>query len=202
MNILVISNSVIVKELIRLTTKECHYNIEYQNSAKDAQDLNYCLVFIDDSLQDFDSQLEFIKSKLAKSTVLLSNNKIEPNRYVDYTINKPFLPNDIKDILDKYEKSKKKEESNKKIETSILNPEEIAKIKTLMEMELNEDINEIEDDKSYILMLEEKESLKLKSKKAKKLLYELGSLGKKEFKKLLKGAKVSIKIEYKKSSNE
>jgi len=202
MNILVISNSVIVKELIRLATKECNYNIEYQNSAKDAQDLNYCLVFIDDSLQDFNSQLEFIKSKLAKSTVLLSNNKIKPNRYIDYTINKPFLPNDIKDILDKCEKSNKKEEPNKKIETSILNPEEIAKIKTLMEMELNEDINEIEDDKSYILMLEEKESLKLKSKKAKKLLYELGSLGKKEFKKLLKDAKVSIKIEYKKSSNE
>jgi len=197
MNILVISNSVIVKELIKLVAEDYDYSIEYQNSAKDAQDFNYCLVFIDDSSQDINSQLEFIKSKLRGDTVLLSSSKIEPNEYIDYTINKPFLPNDIKDILDRCKEFDKTKEQSEKIETSILDPQEIAAIKALMEMELDEeDSKTSEDERSYILMLEDKESLELKNKKAKKLLYELGSLGKKEFKKLLKGAKVSIKIEY------
>ncbi len=62
-----------------------------------------------------------------------------------------------------------------------------------MELELDEEIKEL----STIDKLEQKESLKLKGKDAKEFLYDCRGLTKKELKKLLKGAKITIKIDYK-----
>jgi len=190
MNILVVSNSTIVKELIKLVIQENSLKAEYKNSAKDADDINYNTVFLDDTVDSIEEQIKFIKAKLSGELVLISSKKDITIENIDKVLSKPFLPNDIKEILNNCPSQVKE-----KVKTNILDPEEIAKIKALMELEEKPDSSE--DEKSYILMLEEKESLKLKNKKAKKLLFELGSLGKKELKKLLKDAKISIKIEYK-----
>jgi len=43
MNILVISNSTIVKELIKLVIQENNFNAEFKNSAKNADNINYTI---------------------------------------------------------------------------------------------------------------------------------------------------------------
>jgi len=190
MNILVISNSTIVKELIKLVIQENNFNAEFKNSAKNADNINYTTVFLDDTVNNLKEQVEFIKSKLGGELVLISSKKDNEIENIDKILRKPFLPNDIKEILNSC-----RNEEQKKIKTNILDPEEIAKIKELMGIE--ETSESIEYEKSYILMLEDKATLKVKNKKAKKLLYELSSLGKKELKKLLKDANITIKIKYK-----
>jgi len=134
--------------------------------------------------------ISIILSKLGGELVLISSKKDNEIENIDKILRKPFLPNDIKEILNSC-----RNEEQKKIKTNILDPEEIAKIKELMGIE--ETSESIEYEKSYILMLEDKATLKVKNKKAKKLLYELSSLGKKELKKLLKDANITIKIKYK-----
>jgi len=190
MNILVISNSTIVKELIKLVIQENNFNAEFKNSAKNADNINYTTVFLDDTVNNLEEQVEFIKSKLGGELVLISSKKDNEIENIDKILRKPFLPNDIKEILNSC-----RNEEQKEIKTNILDPEEIAKIKELMGIE--ETSESIEYEKSYILMLEDKATLKVKNKKAKKLLYELSSLGKKELKKLLKDANITIKIKYK-----
>ncbi len=187
MKILVISNSLIVQELLKLVLDNREDSSEYIQKAQDAEDINYDIVFIDDFISNLKRQIDFVKSSLkAKRVILLGGEKdLELGSIVDIILKKPFLPADIEDVLGKF--------NNKDISTNILDPEEIAKIKVLME--LDEDSSE--DELSYIEMLENKESLKLKKRDAKEFLYEILKLNKKELKALLKGAKVSIKVEFK-----
>ena len=187
MKILVISNSLIVQELLKLVLDNREDSSEYIQKAQDAEDINYDIVFIDDFISNLKRQIDFVKSSLkAKWVILLGGEKdLELGSIVDIILKKPFLPADIEDVLGKF--------NNKDISTNILDPEEIAKIKVLME--LDEDSSE--DELSYIEMLENKESLKLKKRDAKEFLYEILKLNKKELKALLKGAKVSIKVEFK-----
>ena len=191
MNILIVTTSYVVEELLRLILKDKNHTIESQDDVENAKLDRYDIIFIDDSVQDISSQIEYAQNGLKSQVVLMTNlnNKIE----ADFIVIKPFLPQDIEKIIDNIE--------NNTIEataTNILDPEEIAKIKELME--INEFANQNEP--KNIELLKDKKSLKVKKKEAKELLLELSKLNKKELKKLLKGAKVSIKIAYKKGKDE
>ena len=188
MKILIISNSLIVQELLKLVLDNREDSAEYIQRAQDADDINYDIVFIDDFIPELKAQIDFVKSRLkAKRVILLGGEDLELGSVVDIVLKKPFLPTDIEDILEKF--------NTEDIDTNILDPDEIAKIKALME--LDEDSSE--DELTYIDMLENRENLKLKKRAAKEFLYEILSLDKKELKSLLKGAKVSIKVEFKES---
>ena len=70
-------------------------------------------------------------------------------------------------------------------------------------MQMDDELQEREEvSLDNIELLKEKKSIKIKKKDAKELLLDLNMLNKKELKKLLKDAKVSIKISYKRSENE
>ena len=189
MNILIISNSIVVEELLKLVLKNKDYNLEYQKDVEDADRDYYDAVFIDESSQDLNSQIEYAQEGLQSQVVLIASKDTDTN--ADYVVVKPFLPEDIELVIDNL-----KDKTIERKETNILDPEEIAKIKELMQLD------EFEDELENIECLRDKKSLKVKKKEAKELLLELCKLDKKELKKLLKGAKVSIKIEYKKSKNE
>jgi len=151
---------------------------------------------IDNAIEDLIEQLDFIKERLDSKIVLLGSSDSAVDELVDRVVQKPFLPTDIEELLDSIEPTKEPQ-----IKTNVLDPDEIARIKALMALD-EEESKEPLDELDYIERLEEKESLKLKKKKAKELIYELAKLSKKEIKNLLKGAKVSIKIEYKKGDDE
>ena len=196
MNILIVSSSLIVKELLKLVLEGKNFKAEYQNRAQDAKGAHYSLVFIDNAIEDLIEQLDFIKERLDGKIVLLGSSDSAVDELVDRVVQKPFLPTDIEELLDSIEPTKEPQ-----IKTNVLDPDEIARIKALMALD-EEESKEPLDELDYIERLEEKESLKLKKKKAKELIYELAKLSKKEIKNLLKGAKVSIKIEYKKGDDE
>jgi len=189
MNILVISYSTIVMELLNLVFKDDNITSEHSKSTDNTQDDSYDIIFIDDSTPNLKDEINNIKENFSYFKLILIGNSAN-EKAVDIVIKKPFLPKDIKDILESIKKELNKKEIKK---TNVLNFEEIAKIKELMELELNENNREL----STIDRLEQKESLKLKGKDAKEFLYECRGLTKKELKKLLKGAKISIKIDYK-----
>jgi len=190
MNILVISYSTIVMELLNLVFKDDNITSEHSKSTDNTQDDSYDIIFIDDSTPNLKDEINNIKDNFSYSKLILIGNSAN-EKAVDIVIKKPFLPKDIKEILDSIKKELKNIPKAKK--TNVLNYEEIAKIKELMELELDEEIKEL----STIDKLEQKESLKLKGKDAKEFLYDCRGLTKKELKKLLKGAKITIKIDYK-----
>ena len=193
MNILIVTASFVVEELLKLILKDKNYNLESQEDVEDAKRDSYDIIFIDDSVQDISSQIEYAQDGLKSQVALITNadSKIE----ADYIVIKPFLPQDIENILDNLE-----DEIIANTPTNILDPEEIAKIKELMEMD--EAIENQDKNVKHIELLKDKKSLNVKKKEAKELLLELSELNKKELKKLLKGAKVSIKIAYKKGKDE
>jgi hypothetical protein len=191
MNILVISYSSIVIELLKLVFKDSNIKSEHTKSAKSAQSDSYDIIFIDDSSPDLKEQIIDIQDNFSFTKLILIGS-CDCEELVDSSVKKPFLPKDIKDIIDSTQEELKQK-------SNVLNLEEIAKIKELM---AQEDISQEGDTQSPIDALVEQENLKLKGKDAKEFLYECRGLTKKELKKLLKGAKVSVKIEYKRGGNE
>ncbi len=190
MNIIVISRSAVVKELLKLTLNKENLSTQYTDSSKNIGNSSYDFIFLDDSVINLDMELEYINSNLSKGKLIFIGNNKQILSKVDKAVKKPFLPRDIESIIK--EAPKKKE-----IKTNILDPQEIAKIKELMECDISDSM-----ELNYIDLLEDRQDLNLKKKDAKELLYDLSTLSKKEIKKLLKGAKVSIKINFKRKDNE
>ncbi len=200
MYILAISSSKIVFELLNMVLKGDDREIEFVNSIEEAQEDSYNIIFIDDTTSDINTELESIINNYSYDKLIFigSNPIIEAK--VDMVIKKPFLPKDIKEIIESIDiKPLIKKDS---ASTNVLDLDEIEKIKALMNLDDEEEEDNINYESSFFELLEDKESLNLKKKGAKEFLYECTNLNRKELKKLLKGAKVSIKIKFKSSDNE
>ncbi len=191
MNILVISQSSIVIELLKLIFKDESINSEHIKSVDSASSDSYDIIFVDDSIYDLDEEIEDIKDNISyKKLVLIGSSDID-NEF-DIVVKKPFLPKDIEEILDDIDEIEDSSDAG----TNVLDINEIEKIKELMNMDDEDDIEDIID------RLNRREDIKLKGKDAKEFLYECRGLTKKELKKLLKGAKIKINIKFKKSIYE
>ena len=199
MNILVVSYSTIVLELLKMVFKSESIKSEHVKSLKDSKDESYNIIFIDDSTPNLTQEIEEIIDNYSYNKLILIGSNKEAEELVDIVINKPFLPKDIKDIIESIDIEEL--ETPKTKETKVLDPTEIERIKALMSLE--EELEEsLSLESTFFELLEDKESLNLKKKGAKEFLYECTNLTPKELKKLLKGAKVSIKIKFKSDSNE
>ncbi len=187
----VISNSLIVKELLKLIFKKRDEKIHYLHS-NEIDRLHDSVVIIDDTL----SELKSIQNRLKanNNTIILLGESTEID--TDYSLKKPFLPKDIDTLLEKIPLKKRE----KSIKTKVLNPDEIAHIKALMD--LDDEYTGDSEELTPIELLEFRESLKLKGKEAKEFLYEITTLQAKELKKLLKKSNISIKISFKDSEDE
>jgi len=110
--------------------------------------------------------------------------------------------NESEDFIEDEEENEEEDENiseliknAKETTPKVLDPQEIEKIKALMTLDESED--DVLDEISYIDKIKNKESFKLKTKEAKKFFKELKNIKKKELKRLLKGAKIRVKIEFK-----
>jgi hypothetical protein len=196
MKSLVISNSKILLQFFELVLDK---RAEYVDKAKNAKSKRYNLVFIDDIL-DVKKEIDYIKKHLKYNYLILVGNDKKYRDFVDLVLKKPFLPRDIEDLVERLKDNKRilkledvisdlelYEEEMETIKTNILDPDEVAKIKELIP----------KDESQIFSIINGKKKAKLKNKKAKKLLEEICKLSKKEKKKLLKDAKVVIKIKFK-----
>ncbi len=188
----VISNSLIVKELLNLIFKKRDEKILYLHS-NEIDTLYDSVVIIDDTLDELKSTHSRLKANNNTTVLLGESTEID----TDYSLKKPFLPKDIEELLKKIpQKSIKK----KDIKTKVLDPDEIAHIKALMD--LDDEYTGDSEELTPVELLEFRESLKLKGKEAKEFLYEIATLQTKKLKKLLKKSDISIKISFKDSENE
>ena len=187
MNILVITQSVVIEGLFNIVTQSSSITTTIVKSPQKAPKKSFDIIFIDDIIPNITQQIQYIKNNFSfKELVLLGKER-------DFhlpTIKKPFLPQDIHSFL---EKSKVIQSISQEKTPNVLDPYEIEKIKALLELEESEvQINK--DD--FLHRLIQKESLSLTNKKAKKLLKQLCTLSKKERKKLLKDATITLKISF------
>ena len=182
----IISNSLIVNELLKIIFKKRRESLSFMKES-DIETLFNTIVIIDDSIIDLETAIENLK--LQNNRVILLGESKSPVDQVE----KPFLPQDIEALLEEIQ-----EDSKSEIKTNILDPDEIAHIKALMDLENDEDR---EEERNPLEKLEERESFKTKGKEAKEFLLTLTELDPKVLKKALKKSKVSIKISFKESSD-
>ena len=220
MKILVISNSIVINKLLSLTFDKNDIDSEIVSDIDDATSKDYSLIFIDDILSNLGNIIATIKKDFDFFKLIIISNKEDLKAVGDLLLNKPFQGQDVQELLDsinlndelifddeedELEDIDEDEELNIELnslikrrnedKTNILDPNEIERIKALMALEADEE-EILGDTTSFVDKMRAKESLKLKSKHSKQLLKELAILNKKELKKLLKGAKIRIKVEY------
>ncbi len=192
--IAIVSKSLIVNELLKLIFKQRDEKISFID-IEAIDELSESIVIVDDSIDDLENTLTFLQEN-DNAIILLGDGSYE----AEAIVSKPFLPQDIEEAI---KNTPLPQKINKEIKTNVLDPDEIAHIKALMAMD---DDTDYEDDKEEELtpfeMLQEGDSFKIKGKEAKELLYELTSFKTKELKSLLRGAKVTLKVTFKKSEDE
>jgi len=191
-DIYIFSNSLIVNELLKLIFKNRNETTHFC-TLEDCEKLRKSMVIVDDSIKELSSTIEMLKSN-SNSIILLGEERED----VDYTVAKPFLPEDIEEAIKNSPLPKK---STAKIETKVLDPDEIAYIKSLMSLSEEEELKEEPLEVSPLAMLKSRESFKVKGKEAKELLLDLNTLSAKELKGLLKKSKVTIKVNFKKDED-
>ncbi len=182
MNILVISNALVVLELFKQASAKKGIQAELVHSLKEAKGDSYSVIFIDDTIHRLKEEIDVIQNSFDYNELIIIGK--ESQNLASRTLPKPFLLEDILLLLEELE------DEYGSLVQSVLDINEIEKIKKLMQ-ETEETAHSLLDN------LKEQKKLKAKNKEAKQLLKELCTLEKKELKKLFKKYKISIKIERK-----
>jgi len=175
MHILLINNNPVVSRLLKLCVKNRDIEVEEIKDTKDANKESYDILFVDDVLYSDEVALFMEHSTLFKS-VLFCFEK-EYYHLFDTTIKKPFLPSQITQVIEEVSKALEQLEQKK----SVLDTNELKKIKALLDLDMQEASLPIEDEKVFELdYAQEKRSLlndaidravlRLKPKKIKKFL--------------------------------
>ncbi len=188
MNILIISNSLVVLELFKKVAHEEEIEAEFVNSVFEATNDSYSAIFIDDILKDLDKEIEYIQNHFDYNYLIIIGK--DSQNLASLTLPKPFLITDIKEILKDI-----KEESSEVDIKSVLDINEIEKIKKIMQEQERE--NSSKRKSGFKEALKEHKNIKAKNKEAKKLISYLCKMDKKELQKLFKEAKITLKIEFK-----
>lgn len=192
--IAIVSKSLIVNELLKLIFKQRDEKINFID-IEAIDELSESIVIVDDSIDDLENTLIFLQEN-SNTIILLGDGSYE----TEAIVSKPFLQQDIEDAI---ESIQPQQQTTQELKTNVLDPDEIAHIKALMALD---DDTDYEDDEEEELtpfeMIQESDSFKIKGKDAKELLYELTRFKTKELKSLLRGAKVTLKVTFKKSEDE
>lgn len=160
MNILLINANPVVSRLLVLCTRDDAVTLHESALVHNIENSHYDLIFVDEASYGRDVAETLVRFKDAKKILISYRN--DDMKGFDMSIKKPFLPSQIIDIIENtiaLEKSsiEKNEEVMEKesdiiksvSETSVLNTDEIEKIKSLLEMDDTlEDNEEILDDEA------------------------------------------------------
>jgi len=228
MNILLINKNPVISKLITLCLHDDSIMFEELEDLFEIKDDSYDIVFIDSSSYTplVDDYLSHINAEL-KILLLPSNSTLNyDDNIFTYTIEKPFLPSQIKKIIDTLPQIVNREDTKSKSE--ILNVNEIEKIKSIL-VESEENIPLVENrdyesrkvelikehleadgleivvENDIVDILSKKNSSKKRKKKKSKsiedkIIKTLIEMKPKKLKKLLSGAEININIKFKDSN--
>jgi hypothetical protein len=159
MKILLINANPVVSRLLDLCTRDENLHLDEVSSTKNI--VGYDVLFVDDASYDAGVTQAVLLADVGKKVFITS--KDEEVEGFDITVKKPFLPSDIISLLQSLKNTEpsvekenillsafeeeKEEESEVKSDETVLDTNEIAKIKELLEMddEVIEDIPLDED---------------------------------------------------------
>ena len=160
MNILLINDNPVVSRLLALCTRDEHMVLEEVSGVSTIQHGSYDVVFIDDA--SYEADVLNIGDILTIGKKILLTNEDAANTGFDMSIKKPFLPSqiidvlesivEVDDVLDEEElaDTQELEEVEKAMEgkhtsgTQVLDAYELEKIKSLLEMDDEIEVNEEE----------------------------------------------------------
>lgn len=184
MHILLINNNPVVSRLLKLCVKSRDIEIEEIEDAKKASKESYDILFVDDRLYSDDVSLFMEHATLFKS-VLFCFEK-EYYHLFDKTIKKPFLPSQITQVLDEVSKALKQ----KKQQNSVLDSDELQKIKALLDLDMQEASSMIDGENAFEVAYPQEQ---------RDLLYQaidraVLRLKPKKIKKFLEGQEISLKL--------
>ncbi len=174
MHILLININPVVSRLIALCMREEHIDLEeVQNIGAVSRD-KYDVVFVDDASYDDEAREVLANLIMRKKVFLSSNDEMSTaTRVFDSVIKKPFLPSQITAVLESLEEDNTLEavtevpsifplfndevnienveeaedeivEEDEKVDTKVLDLNEIDKIKTLLDMD--EEVEEVSEE--------------------------------------------------------
>ena len=162
MHVLLINNNSMVSRLLGLCTRDDAIILEEVSSITSIQRKHYDIVLVDEERLDRDI-LDLEKYVTTSKKVLLSNENTHSDTF-DIIIKKPFLPSEIIILFDHVEEVEFVYEKNTKQgfifplaseeeidvenqeEPQVLDVNEIDKIKMLLDMDDNIEINELNED--------------------------------------------------------
>jgi hypothetical protein len=143
---------------------------------------NYAMIFIDEGACQ--SSFEKIQDHYSDTKKVCISYELESVEGFDATLQKPFLPLQILEVIESLE-----QESTPTTSYGVLDGSEIEKIKGILQMQSTQEAKGVESPS--------KESSKKRKKGKKDLSIELKGLSKKRLKKLLKGKEITIRIQLK-----
>jgi len=216
MYILLVNTNPVVSRLISLNTRnDADIQIDEINGHEKVPRQRYDAVFIDEKCCSEDLIREYVQKVTAGEKVLFSTEKKSSIEGINRVITKPFLPSEISTLLQMILlnsdlETEEEEESLPEENESILDSDEIEKIKQILldeEMEITQ-TGETEMEAVSVIPPEKKRPKKRKKKKkmskvSKKkidfeenLLEALTEMKPRQIRKLLEGAEVSIAIRF------
>ena len=165
MDILLLSQNRVIIEFIKIASKKLKANLNILHSLKELPNRDFDAVIIDEHFSILPCK-EIVERIKHKKAILLSSKS---NQECDILIKKPFLPNDIVDVL--------------KEQQQILNQDEIDLIKKLLK-----------ETDTKVLNGKNKESFSIDIDSFVDAIY---SMEPKTLKEILQDAKITLSIEFK-----
>jgi hypothetical protein len=221
MKILLLSQNHTVTNMITLALESIkNLNLDVVETIDNIKEKEYKWILVNDTFPLYIESLALAKKLGNPHTVILHQPGNAMIERFDHHIEKPFLPSEILEVvspdnnqtesldtkIDEEKKEKKKRKRKKKkfksveTEPNILNLDEIETIKALLEEDGLEIVHE--EELVETVLSEGTSEIKKKKKKNtnKELLKALKKMKPKRIRKLLKGAKVKIKISFQKDA--
>jgi hypothetical protein len=203
MDILLINTNPIVSKLFKNFVEDKMIQLQEVSTIQKLNKIHYDVIFIDESLCE--KHVENILQGFTSSTKVCISYALEAINGFDATLQKPFLPSQIMDILEEVSVM------DREI-LSVLDNTEIEKIKSLLDMD-NLDKIDLGIQSLEVLgtnSINSVEKIKLKKKKPKKkkkdtksknLNIKVKNLTKKEIKRFLQGKEITIRIQMNEESS-
>jgi len=205
MKVLLLSRNTTVEGMIALALEGLEgADLDTFGSIEKVGEDDYDWVFVDDTLPMYREALALAKRVGSRHTVLLSHPDNKDTDGFELVVLKPFLPDEVRRIFDLHtdtadgfadadEVSAKQKKKKKK--PKVLDPDEIETIKALLEEDGVEIVSEEELTEKVLSENPPKKSKKKKNAD-QELLKALKKMKPRKIRKLLKGAKVKIKITF------
>jgi hypothetical protein len=207
MRVLLLSHNHTVQEMVALALRELtDVELVTAQAADHLEPTTYHMVLIDDALPFYEESGALVQALGVEPIVLLAHRGTPDAERFDRVIYKPFLPAEIRELVAKEREriaidtsrssqKKKPKKVKKKKRTEVLDPDEIATIKSLLE---EEGLEVISEEELTDTVLQEREDPD--GQDAVEWARLLKKMKTKKLRRLLRGATVRIEITFPKDA--